>query len=280
MTTTILLDNVTLSETGAVEIRINRSFTIAISAEQARRTVNRWLLMEVSMSFVAESPTLALAASAVWRVPVVYTASHVGRVGLAGTVDVDVNTGEIFDSPEVRECIFATAKSMAEKLPPFQLREVANEYVVKNVQTTHNATIGISATRARRTVNGWLMLKVSTSMLGDSPSLVVAERVVWRVPILFTATHVGPVGTIGSVDVDVESGEILPETANIEEMYCRIEELAKTLPPFKLREIPEEYLAKDLPVTPIEPRGKLADFVTPIPSGKNPQEIIPELIQL
>lgn len=112
-------------------------------------------------------------------------------------------------------------------------------------------TIGVSATRARRTVNGWLALKVSTSMLGDTPSLVIAERVVWRVPILFTATHVGPVGTIGSVDVDVESGEVLPETADIEDMYCRIEELAKTLPPFKLREVPEEYLAKDLDSVPV-----------------------------
>ena len=91
------------------------------------------------------------------------------------------------------------------------------------IQVTRTFTIGISATRARRTVNGWLFLKVSTSMLGDTPSLVVVDRVVWRVPILFTATHVGPVGTIGSVDVDVESGKILPETADIEDMYCRIE---------------------------------------------------------
>lgn len=144
MTTTILLDNVTLPETGAVEIRINRSFTIGISAEQARHAVNRWLLMEVSMSFVAESPTLALTPSAVWRVPVVYTASHVGRVGLAGTVDVDVETGEIFDSPEVRECIFATAKSLAEKLPPFQLREVDEKYVVRNMRPTHSAPVPAS----------------------------------------------------------------------------------------------------------------------------------------
>ncbi len=148
------------------------------------------------------------------------------------------------------------------------------------IEIKRSFTIGISATRARRTVNGWLFLKVSTSMLGDTPSLVVAERVVWRVPILFTATHVGPVGRIGSVDVDIESGEVLAETADIEDMYCRIEELAKTLPPFKLREVPPEYLAKEIPVTPIEPRGKLADFVTPIPSGKNPQGIIPELRQL
>lgn len=141
MSTTIILDNVTLPETGAVEIWINRSFTIGISAEQARRAVNRWLLMEVSMSFIAEPPTLALAASVVWRVPVAYTASHIGRVGLAGAVDVDVQTGEIFDSPKVRECIFVSARKMAEKLPPFQLREVDEKYIVKNMQPTHSAPI-------------------------------------------------------------------------------------------------------------------------------------------
>lgn len=129
------------------------------------------------------------------------------------------------------------------------------------VQVKRNFTIHISATQARRKVNGWLAMKVSMTFLGDNPSLVINDRIVWRVPILFTATHVGPVGTVGSVDVDVESGEILTMTANIEEMYCRAEELAKTLPPFKLREVPPEYLAKDIPITPIEPRGKLADFI-------------------
>jgi hypothetical protein len=136
------------------------------------------------------------------------------------------------------------------------------------IEVKRSFTIGISAVRARRTVNGWLAMKVSTSMLGDTPSLIVAKRVVWRVPILFTATHVGPVGTIGSVDVDVESGEVLPETADIEDMYCRVEELAKTLPPFKLREVPEEYLAKNLDSIP-----------TVFPSGKNPHDIIPELTE-
>lgn len=130
-------------------------------------------------------------------------------------------------------------------------------------------TIGVSATQARRRVNGWLALHVSTSMLGDTPSLVIAERVVWRVPILFTATHVGPVGTIGAVDVDVESGEVLPETADVEEMYCRIKELAKTLPPFKVREVPEEYLAKDLDSIPVVQ-----------PSRQSITEIFPDITKL
>jgi len=129
------------------------------------------------------------------------------------------------------------------------------------IEVKRSFIIGVSATQARRRVNGWLALQVSTSMLGDTPSLVIAERVVWRVPILFTATHVGTVGTIGAVDVDVESGEVLPETADIEEMFCRIKELAKTLPPFKLREVPSEYLATDIPQTPIEPHGRMEDFI-------------------
>lgn len=137
------------------------------------------------------------------------------------------------------------------------------------IEVKRSFTIGISATQARRRVNGWLALHVSTSMLGDEPSLVVADRVVWRVPILYTATHVGPVGTIGAADVDVESGEVLPETADIEEMYCRIEELAKTLPPFKLREVPEKYLAKDLESVPVAQ-----------PSWQSITEIFPDITEL
>lgn len=137
------------------------------------------------------------------------------------------------------------------------------------IEVKRSFTIGIGATQARRRVNGWLALHVSTSMLGDEPSLVIAERVVWRVPILFTATHVGPVDTIGAVDVDVESGEVLPETADVEDMYCRIEELAKTLPPFKLREVPEEYQAKDLDSVPVAQ-----------PSRHSIREVFPDIIEL
>jgi post-segregation antitoxin (ccd killing protein) len=143
MNTSILLDDIDLPETGLAEIQVSRSFTIGISAEQARRAVNRWLLMEVSMSFVAETPTLALAASAVWRVPIAYTASHVGRVGLAGTINVDVTTAKIDDSAELRECLFDKARKMASKLPPFRPRELPKgTEVVADIPYTYVVSTG------------------------------------------------------------------------------------------------------------------------------------------
>lgn len=122
MNATILLDEIDLPESGPAEIEVKRSFTIGISATRARRTVNSWLRNEVSMSFIAETPILVLDTRIVWRIPIAYTATHVGRAGLAGTVDVDITTTELYDTGSLRECLFATARKMAEQLPPFEPR--------------------------------------------------------------------------------------------------------------------------------------------------------------
>ena len=47
--------------------------------------------------------------------------------------------------------------------------------------------------------------------MGDTPTLVIAERAVWRVPVLLTSPSRGVIGTVGSVDVDAQSGELIAD---------------------------------------------------------------------
>ena len=98
----ILLDHYPLPEQGQVEINLRRTFEIKMTAETARRQVNRWLFTEVSCMMGAESPTLLLGERVVWRVPAVLSAAHIGRVGVVGTVDVDVQTGTMDTAPGLR----------------------------------------------------------------------------------------------------------------------------------------------------------------------------------
>lgn len=107
------------------------------------------------------------------------------------------------------------------------------------------------------------------TLMGQEPSLVIGERVVWRVPVVFTATHVGVVGKVGEIDVDVESGELLRPEGVEEAMLCEAKKLAKGLPPYKTRELPEGYrVATDIPYSDVKPTGNPAAIIASARSAR------------
>lgn len=112
------------------------------------------------------------------------------------------------------------------------------------VEIRRPVNLTISAREAQQRVNSWLCLDISMMLTGGEPTLVVGEATRWQVPVIFTAIHVGHVGVVGSVDVDAQSGLIDKDPANVEAMLCAAKKLSKTLPPFKPKELPPEYLAK------------------------------------
>jgi hypothetical protein len=128
---TIILDQYAIPEKGVFEIR--QTVNIQVSAQEAQRKVDTWLLLEVSMMMGAETPTLVIGERTVWRVPARFSAPHVGRVGTVGLVDVDVQTGELYNPAACKAAILKCSKKLAAKLPPFQVREVPSEYLAKNV---------------------------------------------------------------------------------------------------------------------------------------------------
>lgn len=79
-----------------------------------------------------------------------------------------------------------------------------------------SADVNISAAAAMRRVNAFMATHVGNLLLSGEPDLVLANRIVWRVPIDLTAPSHGRIGRIGEVDVDVESGELLLDEAQIE----------------------------------------------------------------
>jgi len=132
---TIILEPYTIPEKGTVELNLNRSFEIKVTAEQARRQVNRWLLNEVSYLLGAEAPTLVVGEDeVVWRVPAAISFPHTGRVGVVGSVDVDVTSGSMNNTPDCKAEIERQAKELAARQPPYRSKgQVPAPYLAKDV---------------------------------------------------------------------------------------------------------------------------------------------------
>lgn len=124
---TVILENYHIAETGLVEIR--RPVNLTISAREAQRRVNSWLCLDVSMMLTGGEPTLIVGATTRWQVPVIYTAPHVGHVGVVGSVEVDAQTGVIDQDPANIDAMFCAAKKLHKTLPPFKLKELPLEYL-------------------------------------------------------------------------------------------------------------------------------------------------------
>ena len=131
-------------------------------------------------------------------------------------------------------------------------------------QIQETITIQVTANEAKRQVNRWLLHEVNSQMGAEQPILVVGERTVWRVPVYWSAPHVGHVGIVGNIEVDVLSGDMDRSEQRKAELIQRAQELAAGLPPYQLREAPAAYLASQMAPThkPGRPPGDPRDLLS------------------
>lgn len=94
----VMLDQAMLTQLQAAQVDINVHVTATINVTPfvARQKVNVLLLDKVGTGLLSESPGLAaIGGRLCWRVPVALALPGRGRLGQAGVVDVDVQTGEV-----------------------------------------------------------------------------------------------------------------------------------------------------------------------------------------
>ena len=89
-----------------------------------------------------------------------------------------------------------------------------------------SATVNVTAFSARQKVTGFVADEISTNMHAGEPQLVVGERIYWRVPVILSMPPSGERGEVGTIDVDIENGQLLVTQALIEEIERRAEYLA------------------------------------------------------
>lgn len=88
------------------------------------------------------------------------------------------------------------------------------------------ADINISAYAAKQKVNGFVLSEISYMMHAGDPTLILDEQISWRVPVILSLTSRGDIGEVGTIDVDVETGQLHITPQSIEEINHRAQGLA------------------------------------------------------
>jgi hypothetical protein len=93
-----------------------------------------------------------------------------------------------------------------------------------NIQLS--ATVNVTAFSARQKVTGFVADEISTNMHAAEPTLIVGDRICWRVPVILSMPPTGDRGEVGTIDVDVETGQLQLTPNLILEIERRAEYLA------------------------------------------------------
>ncbi|MCS6843422.1 MAG: hypothetical protein NZ528_03725 [Caldilineales bacterium] len=89
-----------------------------------------------------------------------------------------------------------------------------------------SAKQNFSGRSAQRLVGRFVADEISYLLRAGEPHLVVSERLYWRVPVQLAFPGRGVVGTVGALDVDVETGQIRVTPQDIAEITSHAERLA------------------------------------------------------
>lgn len=112
--TMILLDSNSVPEGEPVALDLHVVATLNITAEEARRRVNRQVVPDLGTGLVAGEPELMIGGEEIaWRVPLVLSLPGVGELGQVGTVTVEARSGELSLTPETQQRIINHARRLA-----------------------------------------------------------------------------------------------------------------------------------------------------------------------
>jgi hypothetical protein len=101
---------------------------------------------------------------------------------------------------------------------------------VLRLEARFDGEIKVSPTVARHRASGFLAGHVTMMVLAGEPILVLNDPPVWRIPACLHLPDWGEVATIGVLDVDALTGEVIPPSSKqITMMQHRANDLAARL---------------------------------------------------
>lgn len=78
-----------------------------------------------------------------------------------------------------------------------------------NIEIKLTADIQISPDAARQSVSVFVGNQIGDLLHGETPNLVLRENgVYWQVPVTLSSKSLGRIGQVGSIDVDVATGDL------------------------------------------------------------------------
>jgi hypothetical protein len=99
------------------------------------------------------------------------------------------------------------------------------------IEFSLTAQVNVTDLTAQRKVSKLLLDHVGNLLYGERPSLVMGRRLLWRVPVWLALPTTGPLGQVGALDVDAQTGEVLSTQQIMEEIAERGDELAQRATP-------------------------------------------------
>ena len=90
-----------------------------------------------------------------------------------------------------------------------------------------SADIHVTATVARRRASRLVISEIGNLLYGGEPTWVAGERARWRVPIILAYPDTGPIGQAGTLEVDVETGEVLAPAEKMAEITSHAQSVAQ-----------------------------------------------------
>lgn len=95
------------------------------------------------------------------------------------------------------------------------------------MEVTISTRVNVTSVAAKRQVNRLLLERVGNLLYAEEPNLLVGTRLLWRVPVWLGLPTCGPLGSVGTLDVDAQSGEILFTPQQLAEMGAYGDALAQ-----------------------------------------------------
>ena len=77
-----------------------------------------------------------------------------------------------------------------------------------SVKIEVSAEINVSAYVARQKANRFLILQAGDQLCAGEPELTVGPVLGWRVPVQYAPSRQGPLGIVGHLLVDADTGEV------------------------------------------------------------------------
>ncbi len=98
------------------------------------------------------------------------------------------------------------------------------------IKAQFETEVAVSPEAARRTANGYLTLEVGMALQPGEPTLILGGRPVWRMLINLHLRGLDKVATLGAIDVDALTDEVIPfSEAKINMIQERANDIAARL---------------------------------------------------
>ncbi len=112
-------------------------------------------------------------------------------------------------------------------------KHTSADVLVESFLMVHIQPPIISAEKARKQANLWLLANIGNLLHGESPELRLNQqyRLYWQVKVILSNPYRKRVGQVGQLDIDAVTGEVLADIKSAEkEMRANSQILLDTIP--------------------------------------------------